>query len=118
MGDQAHGRHHVHDVFCDLSSRLVTLLPAVLLFNRTTYAIGFRQVFSGDNRAVWLAPGKSGTFWWQNSDSKRIQVAAKMLLENADTDSSERSSAAENYGPQSIWSPPFQLEENTIGSYP
>lgn len=87
-----------------VSSRLVTLLPAILLFNRTSAQVGFRQTTPGDNgRTIWVEPGRSGTLWWQSADNQRLQVASKGL---------------DDAGTQTSWSAPFEVTETTIGSYP
>ncbi|CAE7611417.1 cmk-1 [Symbiodinium natans] len=86
-------------------SCLVSLLPAMMLFNHTEgLEVGFRQHGCPSDTAVWVPASASRAFWWHSVTDQLLQVAVRFQ----DAGKEARTS----------WSQPFELKESRIGAYP
>lgn len=86
-------------------SCLVSLVPAMMLFNRTDHAeVGFRQQGCPSDTAVLVPPNSSRPLWWNSATDQRMQVAVRNLSDSTPTKRS--------------WCTPFELQESRIGAYP
>ncbi|CAK0892530.1 unnamed protein product [Prorocentrum cordatum] len=88
-----------------VSCSIVSLLPALMLFNRVgvQFEVGFLQEGVGVESATWVPPGSSGALWWTSAREQRVKVAIRPM-----TDPHRGSS----------WSAPFELLESRIGAHP
>jgi len=88
--------------------RLVSLLPALLMFHRADgdLELGVRQAGATDGAAVWVKPGACTAFWWLDAERpKLVQISVRIT-------------AGEAAGRKLGWSGPFALKETHIGAYP
>lgn len=82
-------------------SCLVSLLPAMMLFNHTEkLEVGFKQCGCPSETAVWVSAGTSRALWWTSLSDQLLQVAVK------------------HQGSRTSWCQPFELKESRIGAYP
>ena len=89
-------------------STLLTLLPAVLVFNTLECDFGIRQ--ENALNITWLAPGSRASFYWDaQSTPRRVQVALRSTgdVKGLRAEPSEL-----------MWSASFDVSEHGLGAFP
>lgn len=91
-----------------VSCCLVSLLPAMLLFNHAEFPVGFRQAGCPNGEVRWLLPRHRDVLWWTSSGPavQELQVAARVP------------SSRDGSWKCTEWSEPFEVQEAMIGAYP
>ena len=85
-------------------STLLTLLPAVLVFNTLDCKLGIKQ--EGTTNITWLEPDSRASFYWSNAGAPRkVQVTL-------------RRAGSPGTGTELIWSCPFDASEHGLGAFP
>lgn len=100
-----------------VSCCLVSLLPALLLFNRAEFPVAFRQAGTPVSEALWLPSGGGGVLWWTSAGpaEQGLQVAAR--VEGGGT-ADVRGYPGRRPAMVTEWSQPFEIQEAMIGAYP
>ncbi|CAE8637733.1 unnamed protein product [Polarella glacialis] len=102
----------LQDLMRGAPSSLVSLLPAIMLFNHAEehVEVGFRQLGCPSETAVWVPPGASRALWWSSTSEQGIQVAARHYVPVGMPPAPGET--------RTQWSHPFELGESKIGAYP
>ena len=89
-------------------STLVTLMPALLVFNTLECDFGIKQ--EGAQNILWLAPLSQASFYWSEANCpRRLQVALRRTREGGDLASGRG---------ELVWSASFDVSEHGLGAFP